>query len=79
MPNNASDVDTQPIGYRAFTARAAHDARPELFIEVADFLIEPEAREWVEVARRCCLPPSDFCCCVIPIFPRLDEEAEVAC
>ena len=82
MSLNRSDPAPQsPIAYRGYTARAARDARPELFIEVQDFLAESEAREWVEVARRLCLA-NDFCsfaCCVVAIFPKLDREAAATC
>lgn len=59
----------QPVGFRAYTAFAASDARPEpLHIDAANFGSEAEARAWVEAARAVAKDPSNFACSVVPVY-----------
>jgi hypothetical protein len=69
-------VSLQPIGYRAYVARAAGDARPVLYIEQAPSPTKAEAREWVEVARRCCTDPANFAASVVPVYPKKTPNGE---
>lgn len=59
----------EPIGYRAFVAYAANDARPEpLHIDAANFGTEAEARAWAEQGRSTAPDPSNFACSVVPVY-----------
>ena len=59
----------EPIGYRAYVAHAASDARPEpLHIDSANFGTEAEARAWVEQGRAVAPDPTNFAASVVPVF-----------
>lgn len=59
----------EPIGYRAYVAHAANDARPEpLHIQAANFASADEARAWVEQGRTIAKDPSNFAASVVPIY-----------
>jgi hypothetical protein len=63
------DTVPQPIGFRAYVARAASDARPEpLHIESANFSSEAAARAWVEEARAVTKDPTGFAASVVPVY-----------
>jgi hypothetical protein len=68
MPSDSPDTQ-QPIGWRAFIARAAPDARPEpLHIKAVTFSSEAEARKWVEQGRAVAPDPANFACSVVPVY-----------
>jgi hypothetical protein len=59
----------EPVGYRAYVAYAADDARPSpLHIDAANFSSEIQARAWVEEGRAIAKDPNNFACSVIPVF-----------
>lgn len=68
MPAYGS-MPIQPVGYIAYIAWGAPDARPEpLHITSASFSDEAEARAWVEAGRRICTNPTNFACSVVPFY-----------
>lgn len=63
------DVVPQPIGYRAYVAYAASDARPEpLHVDSVTFGTEAEARAWVEQGRTVAKDPANFAASVVAVY-----------
>jgi hypothetical protein len=60
---------TEPIGYRAYTAWSADDARPTPpHIDQQNFSSAADARAWVETCRAGVRDRGNFACCIIPIY-----------
>jgi hypothetical protein len=64
-----STIVPQPVGFRAYIAWAADDARPEpLHIDTQNFGAAADARAWVEEYRAGVKDAGNFAACVIPIY-----------
>jgi hypothetical protein len=58
----------EPIGYRAYIARAADFAEQPLHIESCTFSTREAARAWVEEARAVAKRRDNFACSVTAVF-----------
>jgi hypothetical protein len=66
---SSAQNSSEPIGYRAYVARAAANARPDpLHIESCTFPTREAARAWVEQARLVTRDPANFACSVTPVY-----------
>jgi hypothetical protein len=63
-----SEDHPEPIGYRAFVARAADFANQPLHIGSVTFGTEAEARAWVEQGRALAPDPANFAASVVPVY-----------
>jgi hypothetical protein len=62
------DQPKQPVGYRAFVARAADFANQPLHIDSVTFGTEAEARAWVEQGRALAPDPANFAASVVAVY-----------
>jgi hypothetical protein len=58
----------EPIGFRAYVARAADFADQPLHIDSMTFGTEAEARAWVEQGRAIASDPANFAASVVAVY-----------
>jgi hypothetical protein len=58
----------EPIGWRAFVARAADFADQPLRVDSVTFATQAEARAWVEQGRAIAPDPANFACSVVAVY-----------